>query len=96
VCGAANNQLAHDGLADDLAARGILFAPDYIANAGGLINISIELEGYDPRRARERVAGIEQTMGQVLDQAEAAGITPLAAANDHARMRLAAARAASR
>jgi leucine dehydrogenase len=96
VCGAANNQLAHDGLADDLAARGILFAPDYIANAGGLINISIELEGYDPRRAQERVAGIEQTMGQILDQAEAAGITPLAAANDHARMRLAAARAASR
>jgi glutamate dehydrogenase/leucine dehydrogenase len=93
VCGAANNQLAHDGLADDLAARGIVFAPDYIANAGGLINISIELEGYDPKRARERVAGIEQTMGQILDEAEAAGITPLAAANDHARRRLAAASA---
>jgi leucine dehydrogenase len=96
VCGAANNQLAHDGLADDLAARGILFAPDYIANAGGLINISIELEGYDPKVARQRVAGIEQTMGQILDEAEAAGITPLAAANDHARRRLAAASAGSR
>jgi leucine dehydrogenase len=91
VCGAANNQLAHEGLADDLAALGIVFAPDYIANAGGLINISIELEGYDPKRARERVAGIEQTMGQILDEAEAAGITPLAAANEHARRRLAAA-----
>jgi leucine dehydrogenase len=91
ICGAANNQLAHDGLADDLAARGILFAPDYIANAGGLINISIELEGYDPKVARQRVSGIEQTMGQILDEAEAAGITPLAAANDHARRRLAAA-----
>jgi leucine dehydrogenase len=91
VCGAANNQLAHDGLADDLAARDIVFAPDYIANAGGLINISIELDGYDPKRARERVAAIEQTMGQILDEAEAAGITPLAAANDHARRRLAAA-----
>jgi leucine dehydrogenase len=96
VCGAANNQLAHDGLAHDLAARGILFAPDYIANAGGLINISIELEGYDPKVARQRVAQIEQTMGQILDEAEAAGITPLAAANEHARRRLAAASAASR
>src|SRR4051794_36634201 len=96
ICGAANNQLAHDGLAHDLAARGILFAPDYIANAGGLINISIELEGYDPKVARQRVAQIEQTMGQILDEAEAAGITPLAAANEHARRRLAAASAASR
>jgi leucine dehydrogenase len=96
VCGAANNQLAHDGLADDLAARGILFAPDYIANAGGLINISIELEGYDPKVARQRVAGIEQTMGQILDEAEVAGTTPLAAANEHARRRLAAAASPSR
>ena len=96
VCGAANNQLAHEGLADDLAARGILFAPDYIANAGGLINISIELEGYDAKVARGRVGGIEQTMGQILDEAEAAGITPLAAADEHARRRLAAASGVAR
>ena len=96
VCGAANNQLAHEGLADDLAARGILFAPDYIANAGGLINISIELEGYDPKVARQRVAGIEQTMGQILDEAEVAGITPLAAADEHARRPLAAASGSAR
>ena len=44
VCGSANNQLAHDGLAEDLAAHGILYAPDFIANAGGLINIAVELE----------------------------------------------------
>ena len=64
VCGAANNQLAHDGLADDLAARGILYAPDFVANAGGIINISVELEpgGYDPDEARRRVATIEETM----------------------------------
>ena len=96
VCGAANNQLAHEGLADDLAARGIVFAPDYIANAGGLINISIELEGYDPKVASQRVAGIEQTMGQILDEAGAAGITPLSAADEHARRRLAAAAGTSR
>ena len=70
VCGSANNQLAHDGLAEDLAAHGILFAPDFIASAGGLINISVELERYDAARARRRVAGIEETMGSVLDRAE--------------------------
>src|SRR5215204_4812676 len=61
VCGAANNQLAHDGLADDLAALGILYAPDFVANAGGIINISVELEpgGYDPDEAARRVATIE-------------------------------------
>jgi glutamate dehydrogenase/leucine dehydrogenase len=90
VCGAANNQLAHDGLADDLAARGILYAPDYIVNAGGLINISVELDpgGYDPAEARRRVAGVERTMSAVLDEADAAGGTPLAAADRLAHRRL--------
>jgi leucine dehydrogenase len=92
VCGAANNQLAHDGLADDLAARGILYAPDYIANAGGLINISVELDpgGYDPAEARRRVAGVERTISAILDEAAATGSTPLAAADRLAQRRLAA------
>jgi leucine dehydrogenase len=88
VCGSANNQLAHDGLAEDLAAHGVLFAPDFIASAGGLINIAVELEGYDAARARLRVAGIEQTMAAVLDRAEADGTTPLEAAYAIARARL--------
>jgi leucine dehydrogenase len=90
VCGAANNQLAHDGLADDLAANGILYAPDFVANAGGIINISVELEpgGYDADQARERVATIEATMRDVLADAEAAGTSPLAAAYALARRRL--------
>jgi leucine dehydrogenase len=88
VCGAANNQLAHEGLADDLAGRGILYAPDFIANAGGLINISVELEGYDAKVARERVAAIEHTVAEIVDDAEAAGSTPLAAAYQLARRRL--------
>jgi leucine dehydrogenase len=102
VCGAANNVLAHEGLAEDLAAHGILYAPDFIANAGGIINISVELrgdpygptprsEGYDPREARRRVAAIEDTMGEILDHADAAGTTPLAAAYALARGRLVAA-----
>ena len=91
VCGAANNQLAHEGLADDLAAHGILYAPDFIVNAGGLINISVELDGYEPREARRRVSAIERTMGEILHEAEEADTTPLAAAHARARRRLAAA-----
>jgi leucine dehydrogenase len=90
VCGAANNVLAHEGLADDLAARGILYAPDFIANAGGIINVAMELEGWDPVVGRRRAAGIEQTMGELLDEAEATGVTPLTAAYQLARRRLTA------
>lgn len=91
VAGAANNQLAGDEVAARLQARGVLWAPDFVVNAGGIINISVELEraGYDPRRARERVLGIGATLRQVLDEAEAAASTPLAAALHLARRRLA-------
>jgi leucine dehydrogenase len=90
VCGSANNQLEHEGLGEDLAAHGILYAPDFIANAGGLVNIAVELEGrYDPARARRRVAAIERTTAVVLEQAERDGVTPLEAAYDLARSRLA-------
>jgi leucine dehydrogenase len=90
VCGAANNQLAHDGLADDLAAHGILYAPDYIVNAGGLINISVEFDegGYDPAEARRRVAGIERTVNEILDEVAAGAGTPLIAADRLARRNL--------
>ncbi|MEA2445274.1 MAG: leucine dehydrogenase [Thermoleophilales bacterium] len=90
VCGAANNQLAHDGLADDLAAHDILYAPDFVANAGGIINIAVELEptGYDEDEATRRVAAIENTMSVLLDAAELGGTSPLAAAYALARRRL--------
>ena len=91
VCGSANNQLAHDGLAEDLAARGILYAPDFIANAGGLINVATELdpEGYDAARTKRRALGIEETMDHIYDEAERSGTTPLATAYTLARRRLA-------
>jgi len=88
VCGSANNQLVHEGLADDLDARGILYAPDFIANAGGLINVASEVEGFGAERAKGRVLGIEQTMARVFEEAESTGSTPLAAAYRLARKRL--------
>lgn len=88
VCGSANNQLAHDGLAEDLAEHDILYAPDFVANAGGLINIAVELEGYDADRAFERVRAIEDAMAELLDEAEESETTPLAAAYRLARRRL--------
>jgi leucine dehydrogenase len=91
VAGAANNQLAADPIADLLAARGILWAPDFVTNAGGIINISVELEpeGYSAERAKVRVQAIADTLRTIFDNAEAAGTTPLAAAMDLARERLA-------
>ena len=88
VCGSANNILAHEGLADDLAGEGILYAPDFIANAGGIINVSLELDGYDPDKARRGAEGIERTMRTLLQVSKDTGATPLAAAYALARRRL--------
>jgi leucine dehydrogenase len=88
IAGGANNQLADDRIADLLAARGILWAPDFVVNAGGIINIAQERGGYDPSRARAQVKAIEDTLGQILDRAAAIGVTPLAAALERARVRL--------
>jgi leucine dehydrogenase len=91
VCGSANNQLAHDGLAEDLAERGILYAPDFIANAGGVMNVATELdpEGYDAARTKRRALGIEETMDHIYDEAARSRTTPLATAYALARRRLA-------
>jgi len=90
IAGAANNQLAEDSVAHELAARAILWAPDFVANAGGIINIAVELEpaGYDPARARERVRAIASTLEEVYARAAATGATSLAAALELARSRL--------
>ena len=95
VAGAANNQLASDDVAALLAERGIAWAPDFVANAGGIINISVELEpeGYTPERAEGRVRAIGDTLRTIFDDADAAGTTPLAAAMALAYRRLAEASA---
>ena len=90
VAGAANNQLADEAIADLLHARGILWAPDFVVNAGGIINIAVELEpeGYDPKRARVRVHGIGDTLRRIFADARAIDATPLTAALELARRNL--------
>ncbi len=88
VCGAANNQLAAPGLDEVLAARGVLYAPDYVVNAGGLVQVADELDGFDFARAETRVRGIYDTTLQVLELSARDGITPAAAADLVALRRL--------
>jgi leucine dehydrogenase len=91
VCGSANNQLADEGLDELLAERDVLYAPDFIANAGGLIHVYMEIRGYTEEHARELARGIETTMGRILTTAATRKTTPLRAAAALARERLDAA-----
>jgi leucine dehydrogenase len=68
IAGAANNQLAEPRHGDDLNARGILYAPDYAINAGGLINVAIEVTGYDAAKSRARVMHIYDTIYEIADR----------------------------
>ncbi|HEY2436558.1 MAG TPA: Glu/Leu/Phe/Val dehydrogenase family protein, partial [Solirubrobacteraceae bacterium] len=88
IAGAANNQLADDRVADLLSSRDILWAPDFVANAGGVINIAEEFGTYDPAAARRRVRGIADTLRRIFDDADAMDATPLTAAMELARRRL--------
>lgn len=88
VCGAANNQLAHPGVEDVLAARGILYAPDYAVNSGGLIQVADEIEGFDFERAKRRAAGIFDTTRRVLETAVADRVSTAVAADRLAERRL--------
>ncbi|MGI8715851.1 MAG: Glu/Leu/Phe/Val family dehydrogenase [Solirubrobacteraceae bacterium] len=88
IAGAANNQLAADSIADRLAEQEILWAPDFVANAGGLINIAQERGGYEPAAARRRVNAIGDTLREIFDRAESDHSTPLAAAMVVAQARL--------
>lgn len=95
IAGPANNQLADDSVADLLHRRGILWAPDFVVNAGGVIYASAkEFDGCSRDDAMARVGAISNTLGAVFDAAEAHATTPLAAARRVANDRLAAARRA--
>jgi leucine dehydrogenase len=92
IVGAANNQLASAQVANSLAAAGILYVPDFLANAGGIINIAEEVHGYDRARAVKAVCQIRDTTTLVLERAKVRGITPLAAAEELVAKRLVRAR----
>ncbi|MEU6481756.1 Glu/Leu/Phe/Val dehydrogenase dimerization domain-containing protein [Streptomyces sp. NPDC047017] len=94
VCGAANNQLAHPGVEKDLADRGILYAPDYVVNAGGVIQVADELHGFDFERCKAKAAKIFDTTLAIFARAKEDGIPPAAAADRIAEQRMAEARAA--
>jgi valine dehydrogenase (NAD+) len=88
VCGAANNQLAHDGIEKQLQDRGVLYAPDYMVNAGGLIQVADELEGFSFERARQRAGKIFDTTARVFALARDEGVPPAVAADRLAERRM--------
>jgi leucine dehydrogenase len=92
IAGAANNQLAEDRHGDELEEKGILYAPDYVINAGGLINVYGEIAGYGLRRAKEKAAEIYDTLLSIYQIAEDEGIPTYKAADRLAQQRLAAVR----
>ena len=90
VCGAANNQLAHPGIANALAGRGILYAPDFVVNAGGVIQVADELAGFSMERARAKTSAIFATTRSVLTSAAQQGVSAAEVAEALARERIAA------
>ncbi len=88
VCGAANNQLATDEAGNELAARGILYAPDYAVNAGGLMNVSIEFEGYNRERAKRMMRTIYYNVSKIFQISERDGIPSWKAADRMAEERV--------
>lgn len=92
VAGAANNQLEEDRHGDALDAKGILYAPDYVINAGGLINVYGELVGYGIETAKEKARGIYGTLLSIYDIAEEEGMPTYRAADRLARERIRKAR----
>jgi glutamate dehydrogenase/leucine dehydrogenase len=88
IVGSANNQLATEKDAQRLAERGVLYAPDFVVNAGGLINVYDELHGYSKTRAMFLVDSIYEATMRVLDTAEKEGINPNEAAERVAEARM--------
>jgi leucine dehydrogenase len=91
VAGAANNQLDTPSLGQELMNRGILYAPDYAINAGGLLNVAQEVAGYNESVVRERTMDIYNTIFEISDRAAKAELPTHEVANAMARERLAAA-----
>lgn len=92
VCGAANNQLASEEMAEALRARGITYLPDYVVNGGGIISVAGEIHKAGPVYRRDRLSGIAQRIGKILERSDATGQTTTAVARDMVQDILARAR----
>jgi valine dehydrogenase (NAD+) len=89
ICGGANNQLAHPGVEKMLADHGVVYAPDYLVNSGGVIQVADELHGFSFERARARAEQIFGTTRQILALADTDGVPPAVAADRLAERRIA-------
>jgi len=89
VAGGANNQLAHPGIEKLLEERGILYAPDYVVNSGGVIQVADEINGFNFERAKARATKIYDTTRQILELAASEGVPPAVAADRLAERRMA-------
>ncbi len=89
ICGSANNQLTDPALGLELVQRGILYAPDYAVNAGGVMNVSLEIDGYNRERAMRMMRTIYHTLSRIFALAEAEGIPTQQAADRIAEARIA-------
>ena len=88
VVGGANNQLAEPRHAKDVEAKGILYGPDYLVNAGGLINVYAEIQGWPAERSLRKAGEIYNTLLRILELAEAEGITTADASDKVAEQRM--------
>jgi valine dehydrogenase (NAD+) len=88
VCGGANNQLAAPGVAEQLRGRGILYAPDYLVNAGGVIQVEDERHGFSFARAQAKAGGIYDVALRVFRAADDEGVSPAVAADRLAEERM--------
>ncbi|MGM0669491.1 MAG: Leu/Phe/Val dehydrogenase [Gemmatimonadota bacterium] len=89
IVGGANNQLLEPRHAKEVEARGILYGPDYLVNAGGLINVYAEIEGWPAERSLRKAGEIYNTLLRILELAEAEAITSAEAADRVAEQRIA-------
>jgi leucine dehydrogenase len=91
IAGGANNQLAREADGAALKARGILYAPDYVINGGGIIRVAGQMFGWDDADIERRVLGIADTLTQIFARAEAENLPPSAVADRMAEERIIAA-----
>jgi leucine dehydrogenase len=88
ICGAANNQLADNAIGEEVQKRGILYAPDYAVNAGGVMNVSLEIDGYNRERAMRMMRTIYHNLGRIYEISDRDGIPTFKAADRLAEERI--------